>query len=177
MSAGRGPRRFVIALAALVLAAAAAVGTTTSASAAPYCGITWGSLAKSSGAPLPGSVTGLRAGEHPCYDRLVIDVTGAAPGYAVHYVNAVRAEGSGAIVPTAGGARLEVTVDKSAMTRPHLPSVAGYRTFRQVTWAGSFEGYTSFGLGVRARLPFRVFTLHDSATGTSRLVIDVAHRW
>ncbi len=177
MSADRGPRRLVIVLAALVLMVVAAVGTTASASAAPYCGITWGSLAKTSGAPLPGSVTGLRAGQHPCYDRLVIDVTGARPGYTVHYVNAVRAEGSGAIVPTAGGARLEVTVDKSARTRPGLPSVAGYRTFRQVTWAGSFEGYTSFGLGVRARLPFRVFTLTDSGIGTSRLVIDVAHRW
>jgi hypothetical protein len=31
------------------------------------------------------------------------------------------------------------------------------------------------GLGVRARLPFRAFTIQD-ATG-SRLVIDVAHRW
>jgi len=31
------------------------------------------------------------------------------------------------------------------------------------------------GLGVRARLPFRVFTLTDATT--SRLVIDVAHHW
>jgi hypothetical protein len=52
-----------------------------------------------------------------------------------------------------------------------LVNVAGYRTFRQVAWAGSFEGYTTAGLGVRARLPFRVFTL------PGRLVVDVAHRW
>ena len=32
-------------------------------------------------------------------------------------------------------------------------------TFRQVAWAGSFEGQTTLALGVRARLPFRVFTL------------------
>lgn len=43
-------------------------------------------------------------------------------------------------------------------------------------WAGTFEGYTSLGLGVRARLPFRVFALDGPGDG-SRLVVDVAHRW
>jgi hypothetical protein len=50
-------------------------------------------------------------------------------------------------------------------------SVTGYQTFRQVAWAGTHHGTTSIGLGVRARLPFRVFTLPD------RIVVDVAHRW
>ncbi len=54
-------------------------------------------------------------------------------------------------------------------------NVAGYPTFRQVAWAGSFEGQTTLGLGVRARLPFRVFTIQDATT--SRLVIDVANHW
>ncbi|MET9634609.1 hypothetical protein ABZX92_44900, partial [Lentzea sp. NPDC006480] len=49
--------------------------------------------------------------------------------------------------------------------------VTGYRTFRQVAWAGSWEGTTDLGLGTRARLPFRVFTLPD------RIVVDVAHQW
>jgi len=39
-----------------------------------------------------------------------------------------------------------------------------------VTWQ------TTIGLGARARLPFRVFTLSGPGQG-SRLVIDVAHRW
>jgi hypothetical protein len=55
-------------------------------------------------------------------------------------------------------------------------NVTGYSTFRQVAWAGTFEGQTTVGLGVRARLPFRVFTLAGPGSG-SRLVIDVAHRW
>ena len=56
--------------------------------------------------------------------------------------------------------------------------MAGYSTFRQVAWAGSFEGYTTLALGVRARLPFRVFVL-PARPGPTRtaLVIDVAHRW
>jgi hypothetical protein len=52
-----------------------------------------------------------------------------------------------------------------------MPNVAGYTTFRQVGWGGSFEGYSTVGLGVRARLPFRVFR------NGSDLVVDVAHRW
>jgi len=57
-----------------------------------------------------------------------------------------------------------------------MVSVSGYSTFRQVASAGSFEGYTTIALGVRARLPFRVFTAPWADRG-SRLVIDVAHRW
>jgi hypothetical protein len=60
-----------------------------------------------------------------------------------------------------------------------LVDVNGFRTFRQVAWAGSFEGTSSIGLGVRARLPFRVIAitgLPHTANGT-RVVIDVAHQW
>ena len=59
--------------------------------------------------------------------------------------------------------------------------VGGFRTVRQVVSAGSFEGYTTFGIGVRGRLPFRVFVLDGRGSGGpnvgSRLVIDIAHRW
>jgi len=60
--------------------------------------------------------------------------------------------------------------------RNELTNVGGYQTFRQVAWAGSFEGYSTIGLGVRGRLPFRVFTLDGPGAG-SRLVVDVAHYW
>ncbi len=177
MSTSVRGRRLVVGLATLVLSAVTGIGAAGSAGAAPYCGITWGSTAKSGGTLVASRVTGVRAGRHACFDRMVVDVRGKAPGYAVRYVSVVRAEGSGRVVPTAGGARLQVTVEAAAYHRPALPSVAGYRTFRQITWAGSFEGYTTLGLGVRARLPFRVFTLYDPGTNTSRVVVDVAHRW
>ena len=60
--------------------------------------------------------------------------------------------------------------------RRELVDVRSYDTFRQVAWAGSFEGSTTLGLGVRGRLPVRAFTL-TGADGSSRLVVDVAHRW
>ena len=62
---------------------------------------------------------------------------------------------------------LAVIVTDDSIRRWHR----GFRTFRQVAGAGSSEGYTSEGLGVRARLPFRVFTLAGPGN-TVRLVID-----
>lgn len=173
---------------ALPAQAVGAVGLVAAAGSVGYCGIQWGSLPRSSGSLSVAPVVNVRVGEHACYDRLVIDIAGRADGYRVEYVSEVTAEGSGAAVPVAGGARLQVAVLDPAhdpggratyhlpKDRSHLVPVAGYRTFRQVAWAGSFEGYTSFGLGVRARLPYRVFVLPGPGTVT-RIVIDVAHRW
>ena len=60
--------------------------------------------------------------------------------------------------------------------RRHLVDVAGFVTFRQVAFASDFEGQTMIALGVRARLPMRVFRL-PGEDGGYRLVVDVAHRW
>jgi hypothetical protein len=175
----------------MVVAAIAAVGitpvvvtTATAATAAPtpYCGITWGSTVKSHATTTSAQLTGVRAGRHGCYDRLVFDVRGTITGYHASYVNTVTEDGSGRPVPLRGGAKLSIAVQAPAYdlagrptyryaNRAELVNVAGYRTFRQVAWAGSFEGTTTVGLGVRARLPFRVFTL------PGRLVVDVAHLW
>jgi hypothetical protein len=176
-------RSLVVAVAAGVLPVAAATG---SATAATSCAVTWGSLAKSSATMVPGPVTNVRAGRNTCYDRLVVDLKGRVPGYSVRYVSSVVSEGQGAVVPLRGGAKLQVVVRAPAYTstgaasyKPANPrelvNVSGFTTFRQVAWAGTFEGQTSVGLGVRARLPFRVFTIQDATT--SRLVIDVAHHW
>ena len=158
------------------------------AQAAPFCGITWGSLAKTAGTASSASITNVRAGQHSCFDRLVVDVNGPASGYTVGYVSAVHRQGSGAVVPLRGGAFLSVNVKAvtynvntgAATYSPANPNelinTTGYATFRQVAYAGSFEGITTLGLGVRARLPFRVLVLAGPGTST-RFVIDVAHRW
>jgi hypothetical protein len=176
-------RSLVVATALGVVPVAAASST---AQAAPYCGITWGSLAKSRATLVQGPVTNVRSGRHACFDRLVIDLRGRAPGWTVRYVSTFTGQASGLPIALRGGARLAVTVNAPATkssgaasytprNRTNVVNVTGYRTFRQVRWDSSFEGYTSLGIGVRARLPFRVFTIQD-ATG-SRLVVDVAHRW
>ncbi len=167
----------------LVVGGAGAAG----AAGAPYCGITWGSLAKSGGSLSPGPLLAARTGRHACYDRVVFDFAGPATGYRVRYATAVPQEGSGAALPVAGGAQiwvelLEPSYDQTGRsTTPyragqHVGAVAGYRTLRDVVYGSSFEGYTAFGVGVRARLPYRVFTLPGPG-GRSRIVLDVAHHW
>lgn len=157
------------------------------AQAAPYCGITWGSLAKTAGTGSSATINNVRAGQHACFDRMVVDITGHASGYNVKYVSSVASPGSGMAVPLRGGAYLQVTVQDPAYNssgmatyqpanRNELVNTHGYATFRQVAMAGSFEGSTTFGLGVRARLPFEVFVLSGHGD-TTRVVVDVAHRW
>lgn len=166
--------------------AAFALMAPAAAQAAPYCGITWGSLDKSAGTLSPDPLFNVRAGQHTCYDRLVMDFAGSAPGYTVRYVSSVPSQAGNAI-PLRGAAFLEIVLqapDYDANGNPtytpanpsELVNVNGWRTFRQVASGGSFEGYTTIGLGVRARLPFRVFTLAGPGNN-SRLVIDVAHKW
>ncbi|MBV1778189.1 hypothetical protein KRR55_03545 [Paeniglutamicibacter sp. ABSL32-1] len=161
---------------------------TATAVTAPYCGITWGSLADSVAGYSSATITNVRTGRHTCYDRMVIDLKGRVKGYDVRYVNAVYTEGEGRHVPLAGAADLRIIVKAPAYTSSGVPTynpanrtnakdVSGYTTFRQVAFLGSYEGQTSFGLGVRARLPFRTFVLTAADGSTSRLVIDVAHRW
>lgn len=175
--------RSVPVLVSLLLAAVVGLVAAPAQAAAPYCGITWGSLPKSVSTGSTGEVVDVRAGRHACYDRLVLDVGGDAQGYFVSYVDVVRRDGSGDLVPLRGGARLEVVATAPAMATDawFLPSgelvdTTGYRTFRHVAWAGSLESQTTIGLGVRARLPFRVFLLDGPGSG-SRMVVDVAHRW
>lgn len=169
--------RRVCAVSVVALVTALMPATAPTAEAA-YCGITWGSLAKSSRADTDQTVREVRAGRHTCFDRVVIDLKGRTPtGYRVRYVDQVYADGSGDRVPLRGGAKLQIIVNAPSYSasKKNLVDVDGYRTLRQVASAGSFEGQTTFGVGVRARLPFRVFKIDDGST--SRLVIDVAHRW
>lgn len=182
-------------LAAAVVTAGVVPAVAGAASTGPYCGITWGSLAKSSPTMTQATVSGTRTGRHDCFDRLVVDLGGRpAAGFDVRYVDPpLRADGSGDALFVAGGEVVQVVVRAPAytpagtatvpwggpgtvITRPDQFDADGFRTFEDLVWAGSFEGQSTFGLGVRARLPFRVFQLDGPGTGT-RLVIDVAHKW
>lgn len=177
--------RFAAVIAALTLTAAA-VTTAAQPADAVVCANTWGSLTKASVRTGTGSVTTVRSGQHACFDRLVIDVSGRATGHYVSYVPVVEGS-SGAGFPVSGGADLLVVVRAPASDgrgratfvprdRTRVVDVSGYRTLRQVRFVESFEGETVFAVGVRARLPMRVTVLNGPGTG-SRVVLDVAHNW
>jgi hypothetical protein len=154
------------------------------------CQVQWGSLPKRVVIPVSdlGEVTNVRSGRHDCYDRVVVDISrGTSFGYNVRYVDSVGTPGQGENVPLRGGAKLQFIANAPAYNDlgqatyspanwRELVNVSGYQTLRQVAMAGSFEGETTFGVGVRAQLPFRVSVV-DGAGPSSRVVLDVAHQW
>jgi hypothetical protein len=151
------------------------------AAAARACDLDWTRTPQHAGAMVPSRISQVSAGQHTCFDRLVIRLgKGKRTGYRVHYVSKIVQDGSGKTIPVRGRGKLLITALAPAarhfpVSSRHLADVTGFRSFRQVVCAGSFEGITSFGVGVRAKLPFRVFRLRGPGNG-SRLVVDVAHQ-
>jgi hypothetical protein len=188
-------RRIGAAVAVLVLAGATLGTAASTAGAAPAegsrtaaaCPTGWGSGDKGGAAQGPDHLEDIRTGRHECFDRIVFDVPGGGDqiGFHVQYVDRFHADPSGEYIPVVGGAILDIRVgawsydlEAGVPTYPgevgeFLPGVniSGYSTFRDTRFGGTFEGQTQVGLGVRARLPFRVFQLDD------RVVVDVAHSW
>lgn len=133
----------------------------------------------------------VRAGQHPCFDRVVFDVNGPADaGYGVHYVPVVTTDPKGDPLPVPGGAALEIVVRAPALgsdSAGHQPgrvlaavgdtlvNTPGWPSLRAVRFAGSFEGLSTFAAGVRAKLPFRVFTQLGPQDQVRRVVVDIAH--
>jgi hypothetical protein len=122
----------------------------------------------------------VRVGRHAAYDRVVLDISGPAPGYRVGYVRRLVYDGSGAPVPLAGKAFLEIAATPAMahtgdtglnvfccarLFKPNLPTVKG------VALTGDFEGVVSVGLALDRRAGFRVLTLSNP----TRIVVDVAH--
>ena len=133
-------------------------------------------------------LTDVRTGRHDCYDRMVLDIRGDLPLARPATTCATSAVLPGRFRPPHQDQRR--SDPQIVATAPSydpdtyeptygglggkpLPGVdlTGYKTFRDARFGASYEGTTQLGLGVRARLPFRVFPLGD------RLVIDVAHSW
>ncbi len=120
----------------------------------------------------------VRAGRHPSFDRVVFEFNHAVPGATVRY-GTVRTQGRGNELPLLGRAFLAVDFTGTAAHddngRPSFAQTGGmtlnFPTLTQVGFAGDFEGYVSFGLGLSARAGFRVFTLANPP----RLVVDLAH--
>ncbi|WP_280274798.1 AMIN-like domain-containing (lipo)protein [Nocardia wallacei] len=127
------------------------------------------------------TVTNVRVGHHPGFDRVVYELGGTGtPGWRVQYTDRAVQDGSGKPVDVAGQSILEVQILGSAypwdsgvpqyegpdpVTDPSSPGIAGvYRTL-------VFEGTTQSFIGVNAERP--AFSV-DALENPGRLVVDIA---
>lgn len=160
-----------------------------SAQAATCSTVYWGSLAKTYSPMSTRTVKNVRVGKHTCYDRMVIDLSSGRynTGYDVRYVSSAVVDPSGQTLSLRGNAVLQVIAKSPAYTtggvstyrpanRMEVANVTGFNNFRQIAYGASFEGQTQFFIGVRSRLPMRVFLLNNT-DGGQRLVVDVYNNW
>ncbi|MER5967052.1 hypothetical protein [Streptomyces sp. NPDC002057] len=130
--------------------------------------------------PATALVVNARWGGHAGFDRIVIDVRGAAlPPVTVRQVPALHYDGSGQKVPLAGKYFLEVRLSPAAahdeagrsvyrgpgLLKVHLPALKG------VALTGDFEGVVTVGAAFDTEPAYKTFRLHSP----ERLVVDVAH--
>jgi len=128
----------------------------------------------------PATVVGVRTAAHEGFDRVTIELAGSSPGYrAAWRTTPPRHCASGAAVPMAGGAWLEVRLDPAQAhdaqgratleTRPQAQP--GLTAVQALQMTCDFEGVVSWALGAPRALPFRVMPLTDPP----RVVVDVGH--
>lgn len=171
------------------LAASSAAGVTAtgvSVAAASASGSTvsshqWSTAPRSvtrTPAPAP-EVTGIRVGRHRHFDRIVVDLRGAAPGYSVRYVRTLHRDPSDKTVNLLGPRSLRIVLTanghdidtgRSTVTTP-LRTAWRFDEVRETAVIGDFEAVFSVGVGLADKTPFRVRTLHHP----TRIVVDVHH--
>jgi hypothetical protein len=179
----RTARRTIAALASLVLVGGlAATGPVAASAGSPAARPTW-STSPATVTRTPSSiplVTGIRVGRHAGFDRVVLDLSGKAPGYSVRYVKKLRHDGSGAVADLRGRKSLQIVLTPAyahndtngapTLTTPDRQTFS-HPQIREYALLGDFEGYVTVGIGLRHKEPFRVLTLSNP----KRIVIDIKH--
>ena len=130
----------------------------------------------SGGSELAGSnVVGFRIGQHDGYDRLVIEFSGAIPGYKVQLRSGTSFTDSprGQTVTLSGTNGVLVVVHPvfnwTSYSGP-FASKPDFPILREARQIENFEGYQQWALGIQGTPCLRVTTL----ASPSRLVVDVA---
>lgn len=132
--------------------------------------------AKSPRAQMVSLETGYEAG----FDSVVFEFTGTAPGYRVEYVDEpLTQDGSGDPVEVKGDYAIAVVMENTSAydMEAGRPTYTGSkrvepkntRQVQEVVQTGDFEGYLSWGIGVKDKAGFRVRTL----ASPHRLVVQV----
>lgn len=125
-------------------------------------------------------LTAVRTGRHAGFDRVVFEFSGGAPAYSASAVKTVYSDAKGDVVPLPGQVLLRVVFRGATAwcPAPGSRTYAGpsvlmpyYPQLLVVSAAGDFEQVLSFGVGLAAPGPYRIYTL----AGPDRVVLDVSH--
>ncbi|TSD95292.1 hypothetical protein FOS14_18185 [Skermania sp. ID1734] len=144
---------------------------------------TWNTLPDGGGPDHPittGTVSDVVPKPGRCFDTVTFQLDTSDPvGYRAAYVPQVTQAGSGRVIPVDGGAEVQVSIKAPAadIAKFHnFTFTAGddYQSLRQIVFAGSFEGVTTFGIGTASQTPLAVESHKDSA-GKTQVVLYLAH--
>jgi hypothetical protein len=134
-------------------------------------------LAVPAGAVTVPRLVAVRAAHHPGIDRVVFEFTGGLPrSRTASYVSQLIGDASGLPVRIAGRAVLQARFSQAdghdATGRATAPSRVAYAlpNVMTVVQSGDFEAVLTYGIGLMARQPYRMYAL----TSPPRVVLDVA---
>ncbi len=131
--------------------------------------------------PAVSTLVAIRAAYHPeakpRYDRVVFEFSGPVPQIDPHpgYVKQLTGDASGLPLPIKGKAIFAITMRPAQAHNEQGQATASTRIYgqlrnvQQIKSAGDFEAVLSYGIGLRHKSQFRVFTL----TQPSRVVVDL----
>lgn len=126
-----------------------------------------------------GQIVDVRYGQHDCFDRIVFDIdSNDVVRYSAEYVPEIIGGGSGEPVEIAGNNSIQLVIGaqvSSDRTPADFGPVDDWNALRQIKRVSSFEGITTFGIGISKEVPFNIFHLPGKDGKSMRIVLDIAH--
>lgn len=121
------------------------------------------------------AVVAVRVGQHPGYDRIVIEFASGVPSYTVtrQSTSTFTRSPRGDQVTLEGNAGVLIVIHSVSNWTSYAGPTAfhpGYPYLGQALLVENFEGYQQWALGIQGTPALRVFTL----ASPSRLVVDVS---
>lgn len=129
-----------------------------------------------------GPILGVRTSTGTCFDTIEFEIATLdqpGPGFTLSYVPTLSYDPTGDPMQLFGLGHLQLTIyapiDVPTWKNYEFRAGSEYGSLRHIKFAGSFEGVTTFGIGVREKLPFLVMYSNESTNGNGKVIVYLAH--